>query len=169
MIDEVIPSLPIKEESIKSSYENCFSKRCFIEVDNREFSAHLEKAKSDLARVKNDYQQESWDWVIVKSYYSIMHAFNALLVKEKGFFSKDHFCTILSLKYFELVPREMYLKLRNIHTKFSDFTGFDVTYSLRKISQYDVYRWKEIAPRDAEAVYQLAKEVVSFVEKRCYR
>ena len=60
MIDEVIPSLPIKEESIKSSYENCFSKRCFIEVDNREFSAHLEKAKSDLARVKNDYQQESW-------------------------------------------------------------------------------------------------------------
>lgn len=63
----------------------------------------------------------------------------------------------------------LYQKLRNINTKFSDFTGFDVTYTLRKISQYDVRKWKDITEKDADSIYSLAKELISFIEKRCYQ
>lgn len=166
VIEDVVPQLPQKEERIKKAYENCQEK--FVSVNTEEFSAHLEKAKSDLANVEADFLKEAWDWAIIKSYYSIHHAINALLIKEKGFYSKDHICAILALKFFELIKPEIYDKLRAINAKFSDFTGFDVTYTLRKISQYDVRKWKQLSRKDADSVYSLAKEIVVFVEQRCY-
>lgn len=168
MLEEIVPQLPRDGERIKNSYSNCAASKKFISVGEKEFTAHLEKAKSDLSKVKSDYDKEAWDWTIIKSYYATMHALNALLVKEKGVYAKDHFCTVLAAKYFNLLPEELYEKLREINAKFSDFTGFDVTYTLRKISQYDVVKWKELTKEDADSVYSLAKEVVSFVEKRCY-
>ena len=168
MIEEIIPQLPTSTERIKNAYENCSTLKKFIIVGNQEFFLHLEKAKSDLSQVIVDYEKKTWDWTIIKSYYATMHALNALLVKEKGFYAKDHFCTILALKFFELIPPELYEKLRKINARFSDFTGFDVTYVLRKISQYDVVKWKDLTKEDAESVYFLAKEIISFVERRCY-
>lgn len=169
MIEEIIPQFPRDKKKIENSYGNCTKLKKFIFVGKKEFIAHLEKAKSDLSKVKSDYEKEAWDWTIIKSYYATMHALNALLVKEKGFYAKDHFCTILALKYFDLIPKNLYEKLREINAKFSDFTGFDITYTLRKISQYDVVKWKELTKEDADSVYSLAKEIISFVERRCYQ
>lgn len=168
VIEELISKLPKTSKGIENAYKNCSRLKRLIRVKNSEFSAHLEKAKSDLAKIKSDYDNRAWDWVIIKSYYSIHHAINALLVKVKGFYSKDHICAILALKYFELIPNDIYKKLRLIDKKFSDFRGFDITYSLRKISQYDVRKWKRISKKDAETIYYLAKEIVSYVEERCY-
>jgi len=151
VIEELISRLPKSPEGIKKAYKNCSRLKRFINVKNSEFSAHLEKAKSDLAKIKSDYDNQAWDWVIIKSYYSIHHTINSLLVKVKGFYSKDHTCTILALKHFELIPDDTYKKLREIDTKFSDFTGFDITYALRKISQYDVRKWKNITKKMLKA------------------
>ncbi|MDO8656705.1 MAG: hypothetical protein Q7K45_05700, partial [Nanoarchaeota archaeon] len=82
--------------------------------------------------------------------------------------AKDHFCVLLALKHFDLIPADLYLKLREIHTTFSDFTGFDVSYTLRKIGQYDVVQWKQLTQEDAQSVYSLAKEIISYVERRCF-
>ncbi|MDI6738032.1 MAG: HEPN domain-containing protein [Nanoarchaeota archaeon] len=166
VIEEIIPMLPKSEGKIKNAYENC--KPRFVAVNNKEFSAHLEKAKSDLANVESDFSKGSWDWAIIKSYYAIHHAINALLIKEKGFYSKDHICAILAVRSLNILPWELYSKVRQINAKFADFTGFDVTYTLRKISQYDVRKWRQLTKKDAESIYLLAKEVVSFAEKRCF-
>ena len=168
MLDELVPSLPKSEARIDKSYKNCEQRKRFIHVNKKEFSAHLEKAKSDLTRIENDYNSKAWDWVVIKAYYAIHHAINALLIKVKGFYSKDHFCSILALKHFELLSADLYLNLRKIHSKFSDFTGFDVTYSLRKIGQYNIKKWKLISKSDAESVYSFAKELISFIEEVCY-
>lgn len=167
VIEEIVPNLPKKAERIQKAYESCSER--FITVSKEEFSAHLEKSKSDLANVESDFLKGSWDWAIIKSYYATHHAINALLIKEKGFYSKDHICAILALKFFEILPVVLYQELREINAKFSDFTGFDVSYTLRRISQYDVRKWKQVSKNDAEAIYSLAKKIVAFVEEECYK
>ena len=169
MIDDIISTLPKSKEKIEKSYTNCEKLKKYVAIGNSEFVSHLEKAKSDLSSIETDFQQEKWDWVIIKAYYSIHHAINTLLIKFLGFYSKDHFCSILALKNFELIDEDTYKKLKNISTKFSDFTGFEISYSLRKISQYDVEKWKQISKEDASKVYDFAKEFVAFVEKRCFQ
>lgn len=168
MIEDIIPTLPKKKEGIEKSYKNCEESRKYTILSKEEFKSHLEKAKSDLSRIQVDYDDEAWDWVIIKAYYAIHHAINALLIKFLGFYSKDHFCAILALKNFELIPQDAYEKLRKISTKFSDFTGFEVSYSLRKLGQYDVEKWKQLSREDALKIYDFTREFVSFVERRCF-
>ena len=168
MLEEMIPRLPRKESSIKKAFESCKSRGRFVPVDSKKFSAHLEKAKSDLAKISYEMDHRAWDWVIVKSYYSMHHALNALLVKFQGIYSKDHYCAILAIKEKELITEDIYKEFRKIDSQFSDFTGFDVTYTLRKIGQYDVKEWKGITERDAQAVYSIAKRIVEYAEERCY-
>jgi len=168
VIEELVSQLPKTKESIAKSYESCDTQKRFVKVGKDSFLPHLEKAKSDLSRITPDMENGYWDWVIIKSYYATHHAINALLVKSLGFYSKDHICAILALKNHELLPDELYNKLRSINAKFSDFTGFDITYSLRKISQYNVMRWKSLTKNDARAAYSLADEMVRFAEERCH-
>ncbi len=167
-LEGIVPRLPKDSKAIENVYRSCERQRRFIGVNAEEFSSHREKAKSDLSRVNVDLDGQSWDWAIIKSYYSIHHAINALLVKAKGFYSKDHICAIIALKQFELIPEDLYVKLREIDAKFSDFTGLEITYSMRKISQYDVQQWKLLTRKDAKSVYELAKRLVAFAEERCY-
>ncbi len=169
MLDETVSQLPKTEVGIKNAFESCSGRQKYIQVQNADFRLYLEKAKSDLKNIENDYRVGAWDWVIVKSHYSIHHASNAILVKSKNFFSKDHICTILALKNFELITKDLYSGLRKINEKFSDFTAFDITYLLRKAGQYDVRKWKDITKADADQIYSLAKEFVAFVEEACYK
>ncbi|MGC8812551.1 MAG: HEPN domain-containing protein [Candidatus Aenigmatarchaeota archaeon] len=164
VLEELSSKLPKRKRAIKSFYETCLSRKKFIKVESSEFSIHLEKAKHDLQRAIKEFEDECWDWTIIKAYYSIHHAANALLVKKAGFFSKDHVCLIISLKHLELIPNEFYEELRTLYSKFSDFSAFELVYSLRKISQYNIIKWKELSKKDAEIVLEFAKKFVKFVE-----
>lgn len=168
LIEQIISKLPKTKSGLSGYFNNCKLRKKFIYVEKKEFKKHLEKAKNDLRSIKNDYENKSWDWVVIKSYYVIHHSANSLLIKDKGFFSKDHICTIIALKFFELIPLSFYQKLQKIYNKFSDITAFDIIYSLRKFSQYDTEKWKEITKKDADLIYLFAKEFLSFVEERCY-
>jgi uncharacterized protein (UPF0332 family) len=119
----------------------------------------LEKAKHDLSRAIKEFNDECWDWTIVKAYYSIHHAANALLIKKEGIFSKDHICLVIALKNLGLIPNEFYEELRKIHSKFSDFTAFELAYSLRKVSQYNVTKWKELSKEDAKIILEFCKKI----------
>jgi uncharacterized protein (UPF0332 family) len=82
-----------------------------------------------------------------------------------GMFSKDHICLIIALKYFELIPDNFYNQLRKFHSKFSDYSAFEIVYSLRKISQYNVAKWRKVTKKDAELILDFAKMFVKFVEE----
>jgi len=166
VLEDLKSRLPKRKKAIKSFYDTCLSRKKLIKVENSEFTIHLEKAKHDLQRAIKEFEDECWDWTIIKAYYAIHHAANALLVKKFGFFSKDHICLIISLKHLELIPDEFYEKLRVIHSKFSDFSAFELVYSLRKISQYNVVKWKYLSKKDAESVLEFAKRFVKFVEEQ---
>lgn len=150
VLEEIKARIPKRKKAIKTFYESCTSRKKFIKVENTEFIIHLEKAKHDLQRAVEEFKDECWDWTIIKAYYAIHHAANALLVKRTGFFSKDHVCLIVSLKHLEVIPDDFYEKLRSLHSRFSDFSAFELVYSLRKISQYNIVKWKELSKSDAE-------------------
>jgi uncharacterized protein (UPF0332 family) len=165
VLEEIGSKLPTREDSIKAYYETCVSRKKFININASEAILHLEKAKHDLSRAIKEFEDDCWDWTIIKAYYSIHHAANALLIKKAKMFSKDHICLIVALKHLGLIPNEFYEELRKLHSKFSDFTAFEIAYSLRKVSQYDVVKWKELSKEDAELVLEFAKKFVKFVEE----
>lgn len=164
-LNEIKIKLPEKEDSIKNFFGSCKSRRKFVDSDPNDYMKHLEKAKHDLNRADAEFKDDVWDWTIVKAYYAIHHAGNALLLKSKGFFSKDHGCLIIALNFFNLIAKELFVKLKNIHNRFSDVLSLDLTFELRKISQYSVDEWKDLTKEDAEKVLAIAKEFVSYVER----
>jgi len=163
-IEELRIKLPKNERSIENYFKGCEKRRKFVTSDPKKSFKHLKKAKHDLNRAIAEFEDNVWDWSIIKSYYSIHHAGNALLLKNKGFFSKDHTCLIIALKVFNLIDKELFLKLKGIYERFSDALSFDLTFELRKISQYSVDEWEDLTKEDAEKVLELAKKFASYVE-----
>ena len=163
-IEEMKIKLPKKEKSIENYFKSCKKRRKFVTSNPERSLKHLKKAKHDLNRAVAEFEDNVWDWSIIKSYYSIHHAGNALLLKNKGFFSKDHSCLIIALKVFNLIDKELFLKLKHIYERFSDVLSLDLTFELRKISQYSVDEWEDLTKEDANKVLELAKEFVLYVE-----
>ncbi len=156
--------LPMKEESIRKFYQNCEKRKKFIETDKSNCEKHLKKAKHDLFRSTKEFDDKCWDWTVVKAYYAIHHAANSILLKNKGFFCKDHSCLIIALKHHKLIKDDLFKDLSDLHESLSDVLGLDITFQLRKIGQYDVNEWENITEKDAESTITIAKKIVSSAE-----
>ena len=165
--EEMNVKFPKTEMRLKSSFNNCEKRKKFVNVSKELYSKHLELAKDDLNSIKTDFENKNWRWVITKSYYAVFHATNTLLVNKLGFFSKDHLCAVVALKQENLIPERVYTELGEIYKKFSDIFGFAVIFEARKLSQYDIEKWKEFREEDANIIYNFAKKFVSFVEEDC--
>ena len=163
-IKDINIKLPKNAESLEKFYQNCEIRKKFIS-GNKQFSEkHLKKAKNDLYRTIREFEDKCWDWTVIKAYYAIHHSGNALLLRKKGFFCKDHSCLIVALKYHNLIADELFNELSKLHESLSDALGFDLTFQLRKLGQYDVDEWENIKESDASIVISIAKKFVSFVE-----
>lgn len=167
IFEEINVNFPKTEKRLEKAYESCQKRKKFVEITNEFFVEHLELAKDDLSSINIDFQNKNWRWVVTKSYYAVFHATNALLVKKKGFFSKDHLCAVIALKKDNLIPDEVYKELGEIYERFSDIFGFAIIFEARKLSQYDTKKWKELDEKDAKIVLDFAKKFVSFVEVAC--
>jgi len=163
-IKEIKLKLPEKKESIEKFFLNCEKRRKFITDDKKNYEKHIKKAKHDLYRALKEVEDKCWDWTVIKAYYAIHHAANSLLLKKRGFFCKDHLCLIIALKYFELIPDGLFKEISSAHESLADVLGLDLTFQLRKISQYSVEEWEKITEKDASLMISIAKKIVSFAE-----
>ena len=167
LLQELNVKFPRTDEKLKKSYENCEKRKKFIGLSKDSYLKHLELAKDDLNSIRTDFEGKNWRWVVIKSYYAIFHATNALLVNKLEFFSKDHLCAVIALKKENLIPKEIYEELGEIYEKFSDIFGFAIIFEARKLSQYDTEKWKFIVEKDAQIIKDFAYKFVSFVEEDC--
>ena len=163
-INEIEFKLPRKKESIEKFYLNCEKRKKYIEGRKEYAERHLKKSKHDLFRAVREFEDKCWDWTVIKAHYAIHHAGNALLLRKKGFFCKDHYCLIIALKHYDMVGENLFGELSKLHESFSDTLGFDLTFQLRKMGQYDVNEWENIKESDASLILSVAKKFVSFVE-----
>ena len=165
-IGDIKPKTPATDESIKNSFASCDSRKKFVADVAGHYKQHLKKAKHDFSRGEEEFKELCWDWTIIKAYYSIHHAGNALLSKQKGVFSKDHSCLIIALKYWGIIDQAFFDRIIKIYEHFSDALSFDIAFQLRKIGQYSVDEWENLTKEDAELILNLAREFIRFVEGR---
>ncbi len=163
-IKEIRIKLPKKPKGIERFYQNCEKRKKFVESESNNYGQHLKKAKHDLYRAIREYEDKCWDWTVVKAYYTIHHAANAILLKKKGLLCKDHSCLIIALKYHNLIEEKLFKDLFSLHESLADVLGLDLTFQLRKLSQYDVNEWEKITEEDASLIISIAKKLVAFVE-----
>jgi len=164
MIENIKGKLPKEEKAVEKFYQSCEIRKKYVESKSDFADKHLKKAKHDLYRATREFEDKCWDWTVIKAYYAIHHAGNALLLKKKGFFCKDHYCLIVALKYHNLIKDELFNELSKLHESFADTLGLDLTFQLRKMSQYDVNEWENVKESDASLIVSVAKKFVSFVE-----
>lgn len=165
MIEDVSINLPKTERAIENYFLNCNKRSKFITDTKEHYKKRLKKAKHDLKCAIDESENKNWDWTIVKAYYAIHHAANALLSKKKGLFCKDHSCLIIALMYNKLIDKNLFNELMNIYEGFSDTLSIGLTFELRKIGQYDVDRWEELTEDDARKVLESAKRFISYAEE----
>ncbi len=165
VIENLNQKLPVKESALDKIFLNCTKLKKLIPDTSEHYIKRFEKAKHDLSRAIAEFQDKCWDWTVVKSYYAIHHAGNAILSKKRGFFSKDHLCLIVALHHYKLIDKTLFSEISNLHEKFSDTFGFDFAFQLRKISQYSVDEWKNINETDAKIMLDIAVKFVSYIEK----
>jgi len=163
-IDNIKIKLPRTKQSLDKVFLNCEKRKKLIADTFEHYKQHLKKAKHDFSRADAEFKDECWDWTIIKAYYSIHHVGNALMSKKKGVFSKDHSCLIVALNHFKLIPSDLFLELINLHENFSEILSLDLTFQLRKISQYSVDEWEDLTKKDAKLVLDIAKKLIIFVE-----
>jgi len=163
-MENVKIKLPKSEKGIENSFQSCEKRKKFLPDTPEHYKKRLRKAKHDLSCAIDELEDGNWDWTIIKAYYAIHHAANALLSKKKGVFSKDHSCLIISLKYNNLIDKKLFNELVSISEKFSDTLSIDIAFEMRKISQYDVDKWEELTKEDAKKVLDIAKKLVSYIE-----
>jgi len=165
VIENLTPKLPKKEKTAERFFLSCERRKKIIADTEGHYVQRLEKAKHDLARASAEFKDGCWDWTIIKAYYAIHHAANALLSKKKNVFSKDHSCLIVSLQHYNLIPKDIFNDLSKVHEKFSDIFSLDITFQLRKIGQYGVDEWKNIGEKDAKMIMDVATKFVRFAEE----
>ncbi len=164
VIEKIKSRLPKKDKSLQAIFESCTRRNKLVRDVEDHHIARLEKAKHDLSRAFEEIKADSFDWTIIKAYYAVHHAGNALLSKKRQEYSKDHQCLIIALHHFNLIPDSLFKELREINERFSDVLCLDIGFELRKISQYGVDEWKDISKKDAEAILNLARKFLEFVE-----
>ncbi len=160
------PKAPKDGEPLKNFFLNCEGRRKFVQDTKGHHKQHLKKSKHDFYRAEAEFRDMCWDWTIIKAYYSIHHAGNALLSKEKGVFSKDYSCLIVALNYWKLIDESLFEKLVEVYEHFSGILSLDIAFQLRKIGQYSVDEWEELSKEDAELILNLAREFIRFAEGR---
>lgn len=74
-------------------FERCMEKGKIIKVwDNSDFAnKELKEARDDLKSAEKSINGDNPKWAIVQSYYTMFHAFRALLFT-KGYREKSHAC-----------------------------------------------------------------------------
>lgn len=87
----MITILP-KDKKLEKVFEKCENK--FVKVDKNNYIDYIKEAYSDLNSAEKDDNEK---WAITKAYQSLFLMCNALLVKNLGYYSKDHNCVIVAL------------------------------------------------------------------------
>lgn len=84
---------------MNSEFEDCLRRKRIREFSRGKalVDKELRTAENDLADGRKSFDQESYKWATIQSYYSMFHSARALLYA-KNYREKSHYCLIISLR-----------------------------------------------------------------------
>ncbi len=101
--------IPKDIKKLDKEYERC--KKSFVKVDKGAYIHYKNEAYSDLQSAEKDTSPK---WAITKAYQALFLICNAILVRNLGFYSKDHSCVIIALLKNKIITGEAISKINNM-------------------------------------------------------
>ena len=156
--------LPKTEKALERAYQNCEKRNKFRKVDSQQFKDYMIRSQKDLTSADNDFKNGDYYWVRIKAYQALFHMLNALLVKNFGYYSKDHGCILATLLKKNIITDEIALQLHLIvwtATKKKITSSEDAVQDIddlriqRNFALYKPKAWAEVTKTDIEE--ELAK------------
>ena len=149
--------LPQTEKALEKAYQNCEKRNRFRKVDSTQFQDYVIRSQKDIASAENDFKNEDYYWARIKAYQALFHMLNALLVKNFGYYSKDHGCILTALLKDKIITEDTAAQL---HLVSENLTPKKVTTSEDALQDIDDFRiqrnfalyqpkaWKEVTKED---------------------
>lgn len=84
-----------------NEFNECLEEKKLVQVSYAEslIPREIKEAGDDLQRAHNSYEDGSYKWTEIQSYYSMFHMARALLYT-KGYRERSHWCLCVALKHF---------------------------------------------------------------------
>ncbi len=148
--------LPKSAMALEKAYRNCEKK--FRKTGRQNFRDYVVRGQKDLASADNDFKMEDYHWARIKAYQALFHILNALLVKNLGYYSKDHSCILTALLKNNIITDEIASQLHLV----VDATGGSAATPEETIQDIDDFRiqrnfalykpkaWEDVTKRDIE-------------------
>lgn len=164
--------LPRTEKALEKAYQNCEKRNKFRKVDRLQFHDYVIRSQKDLASADNDFKNSDYYWARIKAYQALFHMLNALLVKNCGYYSKDHGCILTSLLKNRIITDEIAVQL---HLMVEDVTKKKITSSEEVVQDIDDLRiqrnfalykpkaWKEVTQLDIEEELRKIKNNITIL------
>lgn len=158
-------NLPANSTALNRAFLSCERKGKLKAIDVALYSDYVERAQKDLASAERDFSAGDFHWARVKAYQSLFYLLNALLIKYKGYFSKDHGCVIIALMHENIITEETAAALHllvknaleqvNADTIYADFDEFRMQ---RNFALYKPKAWEDVKAEDVRQELDKIKE-----------
>lgn len=109
--------IPKTARSLERDYSACLKKKKFVLIDKTSYKDYFIESHPDLASAKKELEAGDLKWSFVKIYQSLFLLCNSILVKNLGFYSKDHKCLITALMKNKLIPENVLKSVKEIIKK----------------------------------------------------
>src|SRR3989338_6320511 len=162
--------LPKTEKALERAYLACESKKKLRKIDNNTFSDYVIRSQKDIASADNDFKNEDYYWARIKAYQALFHMLNALLVKNLGYYSKDHGCIINALLKHKIITDDTAAKLhiivndtskKSIETSDDAIQDIDDFRIQRNFALYKPKAWEDVTKQDIEQELQKIKNNIN--------
>lgn len=148
--------LPQISAAIEKAYQNCEKRSKLRVIDPGQFQDYLVRSQKDIASAENDFKNGDYYWARIKAYQALFHMLNALLVKNNGYYSKDHGCILTALLKYKIITEEVALQLHLVIESISrksasmeeavqDIDDFRIQ---RNFALYEPKAWKDVTQED---------------------
>lgn len=153
-------SIPKENKAIEADYEDCIKHNVFVKVSNESYQEYVVRSQKDVASAKNDFDTGYFYWCIIKAYQSLFFIANALLVKNLGYYSKDHRCIITALLKEKIISEKIADKISaTFETKIA--AEMDSIRLKRNSAMYQPDSWQSISKESAEKTLNDVRSLVS--------
>lgn len=149
--------MPKTEKALERAYQNCRKKQKFREISREQSSDYVVRSQKDLVSADNDFEKGDYYWARIKAYQALFHMLNALLVKNVGYYSKDHSCILTALLNSKIISNEtasqLHLVVKSM-AKESIATSEDALQDIddfriqRNFALYKPKAWAEVTKED---------------------
>jgi uncharacterized protein (UPF0332 family) len=152
--------IPKTEKALKKDYTNCEKRRKFIIINKEAYKDYLDECQSDLASAEKDLENGSLKWSLIKIYQALFLLCNALLIKNLGFYSKDHKCLITALMKNGLISKGLQNNLTRITKNKSFFEEINKARLERNKAMYFPKSHRKLSNEEIKNTFNEIKQVI---------